>query len=209
MRKGWICALMTGLLLLCGCSGNGGERKDEVQLLQEEYQSLSACDMQAKVRCDNETEVVEYLLQCHWSADGTSSVEILEPEMLAGICAQFDREQMTLVYEDMSLAAGQIDDTKLSPANILPMMMDGIREGYILEKGADALGEENCLRLLFDTTNGEQPVKYVVWFGTGHAPVKAELIVDNTVIFTAEILQFFAEDAPKEDTTEEDASVIE
>ena len=135
MRKGWICALMTGLLLLCGCSGNGGERKDEVQLLQEEYQSLSACDMQAKVRCDNETEVVEYLLQCHWSADGTSSVEILEPEMLAGICAQFDREQMTLVYEDMSLAAGQIDDTKLSPANILPMMMDGIREGYILEKG--------------------------------------------------------------------------
>ncbi len=204
MRKGWICALMTGLLLLCACSSTSGERKDEVQLLQEEYQGLAACDMQARVRCDSETEVLEYLLQCHWSADGISSVEILEPETMAGICAQFDQEKMTLVYEDMSLAVGHIEDTKLSPANVLPMVMEGIREGYILEKGADTLGEEKCLRLLFDTTEGERKIDYAVWFGAGHAPVRAEIIVDDAVIFTAEILQFSAEAA-----TQEEASVLE
>lgn len=196
MRKEWFCALMISLpLALSACaapnSSSDGNEKNNVQLLQEEYQTLSGCDMTANVRCDWENEVETYTLQCHWQADGVSTVEVLAPEELAGITAEFNGENLTLVYDDISLAAGTLSSEELSPAQILPMTMDAIREGYILEKGVEEINGDSCIRLLFDVTGtGGNKIEYVVWFGTGHTPVRAEVQVENAVIFTAEFTDF-------------------
>ena len=97
--------------------------------------------------------------------DGTARVTIVEPEELEGISASFSGGSMTLLYEDVSLAAGTVSAEELSPAQVLPLVVQAIREGYILEKGTDKVDGVPCLRLVFDTT-GEQGGKIYthVWF---------------------------------------------
>ena len=108
--------------------------------------------MTADVRCDRENEVENYTLQCDWNADGSARVEVLAPETLVGIAAEFNGDDLSLHYDDMSLAAGPVSSQELTPAQILPMVVDAIREGYILEKGTESIDGEECLCLVFDTT---------------------------------------------------------
>ena len=145
MRKRCIYALMISLCLTLGACGpaDGGEKKqDAAQLLQAEYQSLDGCSMTAEVRCDRADAVEEYTLHCDWTADGEAVVSVLAPEELAGIQAAFSGEELTLIYEDMSLAAGPVSEEALSPAQILPMLMQGICDGYIQEKAPNRSGKK-------------------------------------------------------------------
>ena len=96
MRKGGLCALMISLplaLSACGTINSGsddGRTGDVARALQEEYQALESCEMTARLRCDWENETADYTLRCHWNEAGTSSVEVLEPELLTGICAELE-----------------------------------------------------------------------------------------------------------------------
>lgn len=197
MRKSGAFALMISALLLSGCFGGGAER-DAVQLLQEEYRALAECDMTASLLCQEAEEVAEYELQCHWRSDGTAEVEILQPEELSGICAEFNGAEMTLVYEDISLAAGTVGDTELSAAQVLPLVIEAVREGYVLEKGTEDAEGQTLLRLLFDTTLGGGKVQYAVWFGSGHEIARAEVIRDGAVAFEMTFSEFSAGNAPEE-----------
>lgn len=209
MRKPWFCALMISLpLALCACGiMSGGSdvepKKNSAQLLQEEYQTLESCDMTAQLRCDWENEAADYTLRCHWNADGTSTVEVLKPEELAGICAELDGEELTLTYDDVSLAAGTLGGEELSPVRCLPLIVDAVRDGYILQKNTEEVDGSDCLRLLFDVTGTQGgKIQYAVWFGAGHAPVKAEVITEEAVVFTVDFTEFSAEAEPTDPETE-------
>ncbi len=204
MRKGGLCALMISLplaLSACGTINSGsddGRTGDVARALQEEYQALESCEMTARLRCDWENETADYTLRCHWNEAGTSSVEVLEPELLTGICAELEGEQLTLTYEDMSLAAGTLGSQELSPVQCLPMIMNAIREGYVLQKGAEKVDGTECLRLLFDVTGPRGgKVEYAVWFGAGHTPVKAEVLEGDSVLFAVDFSEFSAEAGEK------------
>ncbi len=151
MRGKAVCVLMIGLgltLSACAPAPGGMEQKDGAQMLQEEYRALTGCAMTADVRCDRENEVENYTLQCDWNADGSARVEVLAPETLVGIAAEFNGDDLSLHYDDMSLAAGPVSSQELTPAQILPMVVDAIREGYILEKGTESIDGEECLCLV-------------------------------------------------------------
>ena len=202
VRKVMICALTMSLVLLCACGADGtqgNEKKDGVTLLQEEYQSFTSCDMTAKVRSLSGTNEEKYTLRCLWNADETAEVEVQEPEELAGIRASFEHGAMTLAYEDVSLAAGLAGAAELSPAEIVPCVIDAIRTGYVLEKNGEQIDGEACVRLLFHTTETrDHPVDYAVWFKKGHTPVRAEVIEDGKTLFEIDFIAFAAEAMPAE-----------
>lgn len=198
----WI-LVMGFWLLLSACGASGGEEKQSAAaLLQAEYQSLPGCSMTAKVRCEQAEETAEYTLRCDWKNDGTARVTIVEPEELEGISASFSGGSMTLLYEDVSLAAGTVSAEELSPAQVLPLVVQAIREGYILEKGTDKVDGVPCLRLVFDTT-GEQGGKIYthVWFAENHLPVYAEVEAEQRLLFTVDFTGFSA--APAEEIAAE------
>lgn len=198
MRKRIGCALMISFfLLLCACAEE--KKPDAAQKLQEEYQEITACECLAKVQWESEKEMECYTLQCAWVADGNCTVEVTEPEILKGVRAEFDQKELTLVYEDVSLAAGSMGE-ELSPVNVLPMMMDAIRNGYILEKGAEEYGGEKCARILFDVTNPQgEKTAYTVWFNTGHLPVYAEVRTKDRVCYKVAFSDFSAQETTGDD----------
>ncbi len=204
MRTGITCALMISLCLTlsaCAAAGGGGKKQDAAQLLQSEYRSLGGCSMTADVRCESADAVEDYTLRCDWSAAGNATVSVLAPEALAGIQAEFSEEGLTLHYEDVSLAAGPVGEAELSAAQVLPMLMRGICDGYLLEKGTEQIDGAPCLRLLFDTTApGGGKIDYAVWFRADHTPARAEVLENDQVLFTVEFAEFSAVPAETENT---------
>lgn len=188
-------ALIPLLLLLLLCSCGSRERNDAAGQLQEVYQSLSSCSFSAKLCWEGESEREEYVLRCTWDEDGTASVEVVEPEVLKGIRAEFDQEKQTLVYEDLSLAAGESAE-ELSAVNVLPLLVDAVRNGYILEQGTEEMDGARCARILFERTDGQgNKVSYAVWFQSGYAPVYAEVSAQERVLCSVEFSDFSAQEA--------------
>lgn len=188
-----LCALLlTALLSGCGAvggTGSDGAAQSAAQMLQEEYRIPTAFSVTAQVHCDWQTQTEDYTLACRWNAEGVSSTEIVAPEELSGIRAEFDAESMTLTYDDMSIGAGETDG--VSPAQIVPMTINAIREGYILEQGAQEIDGNRCLRLTFDTTDADgEKIEYIVCFSKNHLPVQAEVQMDGRVVYTIAFTEF-------------------
>ena len=187
MRK-WFCVpMMTLCLLLAGCEG-----KEEVADLRLPYQEMSGCTMTASVTCDQEGAEWTAVLKCDYIPDGESRVEVLEPELIAGVAAVFSDSDWRLEYEDAVLNVGAVSSEELSPALCLPRLLSALKEGWLLEENDEAWGEVPCRRLSLDQTgeNGEK-ILSAVWlrYDTG-APLRGEISVDGEIILTAEFTDF-------------------
>ena len=187
MRK-WFCVpMMTLCLLLAGCGGT-----EEAADLRLPYQEMSGCTMTASVTCDQEGAEWTAVLKCDYIPDGESRVEVLEPELIAGVAAVFSDSDWRLEYEDAVLNVGAVSSEELSPALCLPRLLSALKEGWLLEENDEAWGEVPCRRLSLDQTgeNGEK-ILSAVWlrYDTG-APLRGEISVDGEIILTAEFTDF-------------------
>ena len=187
MRKR-VCVPMIALcLLLSGC-GAEQEEKD----LREPYRSMIGCTMEAVVSCDQEGYVWEAALRCDYVPDGESSLEILEPETLAGVRAVVSDADWRLEYEELCLDMGTISREEISPVMCLPRLMDALREGWLLEENEENWVETPCLRLTVDQT-GENKGKILstLWLRLEDGlPVRGEISVEDEIILTAEFTNF-------------------
>ena len=188
MRK-WVCVpMMTLCLLLAGCGGEKNEAAD----LRLPYQEMAGCTMTAAVACGQEGAEWTAVLRCEYVPGGESTVEVLEPELIAGVKASVSDGDRRLEFGDTVLNAGSVSPEELSPALCLPRLMAALREGWLLEENDEAWGDVPCRRLLLDQT-GENGGKIVsaVWlrYDTG-APLRGELSVDGEIILTAEFTEF-------------------
>ena len=191
MKKVLLSALTIGLFLLTGCGFVGGREEHAALLLQEEYGALTACTMEAQVRYDDGFEVTDYSLSCAWTPE-KSEIEILEPELLAGITAEVDPTTMKLVYGDLSLPVGKSEQEGLSPATVLPQLMQVVREGYLLEQGVEKLDGSDCVKLVFDPPEELGNYTCVLWFGKDHAPLRGEIYQEGTMCFGVDFSTFSA-----------------
>ena len=102
MRK-WICVpMMTLCLLLSGC---GKSAEPAAEQMRKPYMDMTGCVMEAKVSCAQEERAWESLLRCEYIPGGESTVEILEPETIAGVIPTIlssARASSTIVFPKIS-----------------------------------------------------------------------------------------------------------
>jgi len=179
VRKAMLFALMLTLLLTaCG----GGEKKDPVNELQQQYGLVSAATLQADVTCHYDEEVREYTLLCAYTPE-RSTVTVLTPANLSGISAVVEGGTLTLRYEDISLDAGSYSAAAVSPVAVLPKLMEAAARGYVMEQSEETIGERSCLRLSCDLSDQPGTV-YTTWFDTQTLlPLRSEVSVEGTVVF--------------------------
>lgn len=191
MRRGFCVPMMALFLLLTACAGGGTGEAETVDLRQR-YHDMTSCTMEAAVTCDQEGLEWEALLRCEYVPDGESTVEVLEPESIAGIKAVMGGSDWRIEYEDVCLNAGALSDEEISPAACLPRLMSALRDGWLLEENWENWNETPCLRLTVDQS-GLQDGKIVstIWLrqedGT---PLRGEIAVDGEIILTADFTSF-------------------
>lgn len=190
MRR-WICVPMIALcLLLCACRTVGTESKTE-HLLQP-YQEMSGCTMEAEVACGTGyDEVFSFTLKCEYTPE-ESTVEILEPETVAGVRAVLSGDMASLVYKDLCLNVGTLSKENISPMECLPQLMAGLREGWLLEENREDWQGTPCIRLCHDRTgrNGGKIVTAVWLKQEDGLPLHGEIAVEDEIILTAEFTSF-------------------
>ena len=191
MRRGFCVPMMALLLLLASCAGGRTGEAETVDLRQR-YHDMTGCTMEAAVTCGQEGLEWEALLRCEYAPDGESTVEVLEPESVAGVRAVLSGSDWRIEYEDDCLNAGVLGSEEISPAACLPRLMSALRDGWLLEENREDWNETPCLRLSVDQS-GLQDGKIVstVWLrqedGT---PLRGEIAVDGEIILTADFTSF-------------------
>ena len=160
--------------------------------------------MEAELTCHYGDEVRTYTLRCSYTPE-ESTVEVLAPEDLAGISATLAGEALTLQYDGILLDAGTYSGTEISPMWAVPSMLRAMGQGYPLETGREALGETECLRVTFEMTSSDGGKQYTaVWFDENGIPLQGEIALGETVVYTAVLTQFTAEETDHGTITEED-----
>lgn len=180
---------MMTLFLLVSCSGI---RKTEPVDLRSRYQEMTGCCMEAVVTCEQAGAEWEAVLKCDYIPEGESTVEVLDPETVAGVKAVFSDSDWRLVYDHVCLNAGTLSQEKLSPALCLPRLMSALRNGWLLEKNEEEWQEIPCLRIALDQS-GPQGGKIVsiLWLRQDDGiPLRGEIAVDGEIILTAEFTDF-------------------
>ena len=189
MRRTLFCVQMIcALFMIAGCGA--GKADGEYAAIQQRWETLKNCSMTADVECLGD-EAQKYTLSCKWENGGESTVTVEAPDELAGITASFDGEDMSLIFDGAALAAGKIGSGELSPASCLPMLMDAVCDGYMLEKSKEEYSGADAYRVTFDTTGTDgQKIDYTVWFGDGDTPLAAEISEEGNMIFKGEFTNF-------------------
>ena len=120
MRKKNCVPMIALCLLLSGC---GGEKKIEAEDLRQLYRDAALCTMEAVVRCDQEGLAWEGTLKCDYVPEGESTVEVLAPEIIAGVRVLVSAEEFALSYEGQTMNIIPLSAEEISPADCLPRML--------------------------------------------------------------------------------------
>lgn len=201
VRKALLFAPML-MLLLTACGG--GEEKDMVAQLQQQYAAVEQATLEADITCHYDEEVREYTLLCAYTPE-KSTVTVLKPENLSGISAQVENGTLTLSYDDLSLDAGTYSAAAVSPVVALPKLMEAAGWGYPAEQSEETVGERTCIRLGCDLSNAPGTL-YTTWFDKESLlPMRSEISTDGVLLFEATWNRFevtqtkqVQEDAPQQ-----------
>ena len=189
----WKCVpMMTLLLLLLAACGGRGEEEAGTADLRDRYHDMTGCVMEAGVSCGQEGLAWEAELRCEYVPGGESVVEVLSPEMIAGVRAVLSEPEWRLEYQGDSLNAGTLSDEEISPAACLPRLMSALRDGWLLEENREDWNGVPCLRVTVDQTGVKDgKILSTVWLDLeAGTPVRGEIAVDGAVILTADFTSF-------------------
>ena len=194
MRRALLFALTIPLCLALAACGGETDQAERTEELQLQFQNLAAAQVEADLTCHYGQEVRTYTLRCDYAPE-RSRVEVLAPEELAGISATLTGEELTVAYDGVMLDAGIYSGTDISPMWALPSILRAMGEGYPLEYGQEELDGMAYLRVTFEMTDGAGGKRYyAVWLDGEGVPLRGEIALDDTVVYTAEFTKFTTEE---------------
>lgn len=130
MRKGLISVLTISLLLLGGCGERKAQMEEDFAAFRRTVAEAEHIGAQAELTADYGETAQDYTLSL--SGDGNRvEVEIIEPELLAGVKATAERGEAALSYDGVMLGAGALDEEGLTPVSALPVILDAMADGYV------------------------------------------------------------------------------
>ena len=185
MKK--LLAYLLPLTLLCTACG-GDMEIDRVAELQTLYAGLQGYAAEVKIDVPREDETLHDTLSLTKDGD-TISVRVLAPDALRGVTAHIDGETLALEYDGMMLDAGTLNP-KMSALSCVPLLLRAFPESYITAQSTERFGEQDALRVCFETDCGGEKLACVVYFSAENAPLYAEIAENGKIILFAEFTDF-------------------
>lgn len=178
--------LLPLILLLTACGSDAGaDRVTEVQTLYAHLQGYAA---EVMVDIPREEETLHYTLSLTKNGDALSA-RVLAPDTLKGVTAHTDGDTLALEYDGAVLDAGSLNP-KVSALSCVPLLLNSFPESYITVQSTERFGEQDALRVCFETDCGGGELGCTVYFSAENAPLYAEIAENGKIILFAEFTNF-------------------
>ena len=182
MRKTLFPALLLAALLLVGCSADA-EAAGLCTDMRTRLLSAQTLRMDAALTADLGDEMLCFSVRYEGSASG-GTLTVTAPEAIAGLTAEADVDSGSLTCEGAVLAAGELTEDGLSPAEALPLMLRQWKTGYIDECGIEKVGGRRTFMI---ESRVSEAVVHRAWFDADTLlPVRGELISGGRTVLTCE-----------------------
>lgn len=129
MRKLTPSVLMMTLLLLTGCGEREARLEQSFASFREAVTMAEHISATVELTVSSGSAAADYTLQVEYDGQ-TTELEILQPELLAGVKAVAKQGQAEIAYESVRLGAGPIDQDGLTPVSAVPAILDAMQSGY-------------------------------------------------------------------------------
>ncbi len=130
MRKTVVSALMMILLLLPGCGEREARLQEGFGTLRQTVTDAGSIRFQAALTADYGEVVEDYTLAASYDGQETV-VEVLAPELIAGVKARALRGETSVEYDGAILGAGPLDGEGLTAMSAIPVMLDALASSYV------------------------------------------------------------------------------
>ena len=166
--------LLLSLICLCLPACGNNKAQESFESFCEKLRESDKLSFDASLRSEYDEKTVEFSVRYASDEEGCS-VTVTKPELISGISAHIEKGGSELRFDDMILDTGKLTDFGLTPMSALPMLIDGVKEGF-----PDSVWEENGEIAAHIEATDELSVqlrldKYSL------TPVSAELISDEQV----------------------------
>lgn len=182
LRRAAVAAL-GGILCLtlvsCGGALAGSSNEEKALSIRAEYIGAVSIEMTVALKADYGDRVYEYTLK--YTGDTNSGeLEVMEPEIIAGLKAEVSNSDVSLKYDGAVLDTGAITEDGMTPIEAIPTMINAWKSGYISECYTEKLDETNTLVIVIDLSEG---LSQRTWFDvTTNLPVKSETVSGEFVV---------------------------
>lgn len=183
MRKAALAALMMTLLLLTGCGEREAKLETGFDRFREAVTLAEGIDLQVELTADRGQTVEEYTLSAVYDGQ-TTEVEVLAPELIAGIRATAQAGETTVAYENVILGTGALNEEGLTPMSAIPVMLDAMASGYVELLWWE--GDYITARLYV----GEQSVLTLWLEGDTLTPVAGEIATEGETVISCQFIQW-------------------
>ncbi|MBQ8830019.1 MAG: hypothetical protein IJ017_00285 [Oscillospiraceae bacterium] len=179
MRQVFLLALTIALVFsLCACTDTGKAEK-----ISEEFENAQRIVLTADIRADYGDKVFDFKITCTRTPDETS-IEIKEPEEIAGIRAVCTEDGYEIEYDGAIMTTGAVTRNGLSPAEALPCLIDCWQDGYFIALLKETYGDTKTLVLDSRITD---TVYQKTWFDAETLlPVKSEIMQSGKSVIICE-----------------------
>lgn len=181
MRQAVLLALTINLFFLSACSGVR-EKQESFSAWREGYLSTENHVIKAKV--SQSGQGAESFGLIYTLSEGKQTVEITEPETLAGIRAGIVEEGAELCYEGLIFAVGAAGE-KYSPMTALPLFHQAVTQGGLSLVWTEKTAQEELLAGRLQLADGGTVTVYLAENGT--KPVFAAISQEERVILKIEL----------------------
>lgn len=178
-------AMVLLILLLTGCSGDGGEL-DRAMALRSKLLAASGCSFDAVITADYGDKTYTFSVTCQTDAKGNVTFAVTAPETIAGISGAISDEGGKLTFDDAALGFELLADGQVTPVSAPWLLIKTLRGGYVTSCGMD--GQQ--VRLSIDDSYEKDALHLDIWLDDQDIPRRAEILFRDRRILSLQIDNF-------------------
>jgi len=182
--KKLLCCVMMGIVLV-GCQSKASPTQSALDL-RADLLKAGACRFRAVIGADYGDRAYSFTVSCAYDTNGTTRINVLQPEEISGISATVSDDGVYVEFEDLELDFGPMANGTVSPIKACAVLGRCWSTSYISCGGADGELE----RITYLDGYDEQELTVDTWLDSTGVPVYAEIAYDGTRCLTLQLNDF-------------------
>lgn len=153
MRKIALSALMISLAVLLSACGSTAGYEKKIEQFRDTLSEYGRVSFQTEMSADDGECVSTYSVQCT-RGENETVLNLLSPELIAGVTAHISKKGTEIEYDGLSLEAGTLSGSGIAPLEAPAEILDAMSGGIVSQIRRETQNGEDTIAFNVDRGNG-------------------------------------------------------